>query len=151
MNSADLQVFVDGAATFFNAFGSHQVIVGSPYLSTASTPPVFDYTGLIHLSGEFTGCVYATASQALLYRLLREIGESDINKENCLDLIGEMANTLAGNARNYFGEHFMISVPTKLLGLSPPIPTSMDILPYVIPMSWDDEMASLVICIDYRV
>lgn len=52
--------------------------------------------------------VYFTAMRSMLVRLLAIMGEPDCSVENLADLVGEMANTISGNARKDFGEDFMI-------------------------------------------
>ena len=51
-----------------------------------------------------------------LRALLLQIGETDVSEHNLADMAGEVANTLAGNARVHFGSEFMISVPVIVQG-----------------------------------
>jgi len=44
------------------------------------------------------------------------MGGIKLSKENILDLSGEIANTISGNARSEFGEDFLISVPVVVEG-----------------------------------
>ncbi len=43
--------------------------------------------------------------------LLMRMQETDTSDENIKDLVGEVANTISGNARRDFGKNFVISVP----------------------------------------
>ena len=40
----------------------------------------------------------------------------DTSVDNILDLVGEVANTISGNARKVFGREFLISVPVMIEG-----------------------------------
>jgi chemotaxis protein CheX len=40
----------------------------------------------------------------MLRHLLISTGELDQSSDSLLDVIGEMANTISGNARRYFGD-----------------------------------------------
>ena len=96
--------------------------IGSPYLVTKGTPGVHDYTGVISISGKREGVVYFTAPRAMLTVLLMKMQETDFSHETMRDLVGEVANTISGNARKDFGRDFVISVPSVLAGEKPDIP-----------------------------
>jgi chemotaxis protein CheX len=63
-----------------------------------------------------------------------------------LDLVGEVANTFAGNARRHFGEKFNISVPSSLNGAQGKA-FDGDSRPYVIPIQWRAYNSALVVCV----
>ena len=85
--------------------------VGSPYLVNEGKPTVQEFTGLISIAGKRRGIVYFTASRPMLTVMLMRMGETELTQENMCDLVGEVANTISGNARRDFGKDFMISVP----------------------------------------
>jgi len=61
--------------------------------------------------GARKGIVYFTAPRGMLTVLLMRMQETDTSDENIKDLVGEVANTISGNARRDFGKNFVISVP----------------------------------------
>lgn len=148
MKAQDMQTFIDAARNYLTQAGDTEVEVGAPHLTEQKNLVAHDYTGLIGISGGYKGCVYVSAPKAMLRHILLHLGEPDYNEDNCLDLVGEIANTLSGNARRHFGEHFMISVPITLNGAPERIKTSTDIRPYVIPLIWRSYKATLVICLE---
>ena len=81
-----------------------------------------EYTGIINITGKREGVVYFTAPKAMLTVLLMKMQESDFSHETMRDLVGEVANTISGNARRDFGRDFVISVPSVLSGEKPAIP-----------------------------
>ena len=67
--------------------------------------------------------------------------------ENLCDLVGEIANTFAGNARRDFGHQFQISVPQVVSGQVAPAEFPTGTRPIVIPIDWRTYKARLVVCL----
>jgi chemotaxis protein CheX len=59
--------------------------------------------------------------------------------------VGEIANTLAGNARKVLGSELGISVPVKLHG-QPGLTARVRERPYVITLRWSHQPA--LVCVD---
>lgn len=115
MKSEKLKVFVESVIAFFEQAGDQLEEVSTPYINSNQTPVAYDFTGIITVSGQFEGTVYVSATSALLRKLLLVIGEPDNTSLALLkDLIGEIANTVSGNARSEFGSQFIIS-PLSLI------------------------------------
>jgi chemotaxis protein CheX len=68
------------------------------------------------VTGRRTGIVYFTAPRGMLIVMLMKMNESDVSHDNLCDLVGEVANTISGNARRDFGKEFIISAPEVLAG-----------------------------------
>jgi chemotaxis protein CheX len=85
---------------------------GSPYLCIDKAAVVQDYAGVIGISGNREGKVYFTAPRGMLSVMLMCMNETDTGEQNVRDLVGEVANTISGNARRDFGRNFVISTPT---------------------------------------
>src|SRR5438046_762672 len=109
----ELKTFVEGTTNFFEVAAQQPASIGSPYLMEGS-PAVHEYTGVINISGKREGVVYFTAPKAMLTVLLMKMQENDFSHETMKDLVGEVANTISGNARRDFGRDFVISVPSVL-------------------------------------
>ncbi|MFT5421942.1 MAG: chemotaxis protein CheX [Candidatus Endobugula sp.] len=148
MSEKILSVFIEGAVRYFQHTSHKEVHVGTPYLANNSKPAAFDYTGVIGVSGPRRGCVYFTAPVILLKHLLLSIGEEDTSEEYIVDLVGEVANTISGNARREFGKDFMISVPVVIEGAPGHIHLPKDLRSYVIPVYWKAYSAAVVICFE---
>lgn len=143
-----LQVFLGGVRKYFYQWMSEDELeVGTPYLIESSQPSVKDYTGVITIKGINSGMVYFTAEKELLDRLLLLMGESAITAELMADLVGEVANTIAGNARSEFGEEFDISVPIVLRGSAEEITLPHKDRSFVIPLKWQRYSAFIVIAL----
>ncbi|HFC6388332.1 TPA: chemotaxis protein CheX [Neisseria bacilliformis] len=146
MKEEKLQIFIDGVQKYFaQMIAGEELVVGTPYLIENKIPSAKDFTGVIAISGKNQGVVYFTAPKELLERLLVLIGEKDTGEELMVDLVGEVANTIAGNARSEFGEEFEISVPIVLRGAPDEILLPRKDRSFVIPITWRNRSAAIVI------
>jgi chemotaxis protein CheX len=129
---------------FFNVT-SVPAAMGLPYIKRGDDP-VFDYTGIIGVSGVRRGGVYYTAGKELLAEFGKSIlGEEELNDEALNDLVGEMTNTIAGNMREIFGPSFFISVPIVLKGKIDNISMRLKPPVFVIPIKWKDYKSHLAV------
>jgi chemotaxis protein CheX len=103
---------------------------------------------MITLSGKFRGCVYFSAPRLLVRELLIQLQEPDTREVNLLDAIGEVANTIAGNARRHFGNALDISVPITILGTSEQIKCGVRTRPFAIALRWQRYEAVVVVDIE---
>lgn len=145
MNAQELTVFIDGAVHYFNQISGDAADVGTPYLMNTREPAARGYTGIIGVTGDKKGNVYFSAPQLLVKHLLSSMGEDDMSHENLCDAVGEVANTISGNARKFFGKEFMISAPVVVTGQSEKIAVSEEVRSYVVPITWRGHEAGLVI------
>ena len=76
------------------------------------------------------------------------MGENETDTANVLDIVGEVANTISGNARSAFGKDFMISVPLVIEGAPSYIHLPKALRSYVIPVYWKAYSAAIVICFE---
>ena len=144
MDEQELRVFIDIVSQYFERQTGRLPEIGSPYLGEANALPIYDFTGVIGISGERQGCVYFTAHRDLLRELLLHVGESTLSDENLSDLVGEVANTISGNARRVFGPEFMISVPVVVAGAAQAIQVPRNVKAYILPLRWHKREAALV-------
>ncbi len=147
MKEDNMQIFVDIVKNFFNQLDMEEVIIDTPYLLENDTPKILEYTGMIGVSGAHKGVVYVTASRELLTKTLECMGEPDDSEENIIDLVGEIANTISGNARKEFGADFHISVPVVFQGAPKSMILPKDERSFVIPIEWHSQVSEIVICV----
>jgi chemotaxis protein CheX len=144
LGETELKVFVDTVTHYFLQTTKEPAVVRAAYLADGVIPR-FEYTGLITVSGSFRGCVHFSAPAGLVKSLLIELGERDQSDENLLDAVGEIANTIAGNAQRHFGKALEISVPVKLQGGSEQIKAAVRARPFVIALQWRRHSAVVVV------
>lgn len=147
LREEEIRVFVDAVRNYFVQLTTQSAVVKAAYLASNEVPR-FTYTGLITLAGQFHGCVYFSAQQEMLYALLREMKEQDTSEDNLLDAVGEIANTIAGNARRHFGSGLDISVPVAIKGVSEQIRAAVRTRPLVILVQWNGH--EMVVVVDLK-
>lgn len=147
LSENELKIFIEAVTHYFSHLTREPAEIRSAYLSGEETPH-FDYTGLITLSGRFRGCVYFSAPRLMVRELLIRLQEPDTREDNLLDAVGEVANTIAGNARRHFGDALDISVPVTIRGASEQIKCSVRTRPFAILLRWQRYEAAVVVDIE---
>ncbi len=148
MNDNDLKMFVEGSSHYFNTVSQKPASIGAPFLIKDINKYLSDYTGIISISGNFKGCVFFSAPKNMLIKLLSTMEILTPTHVQLMDTVGEVSNTIAGNARREFGDKFMLSTPILLEGKSKRIKTSKIEEVYVIPIIWYQHQANLIINIE---
>jgi chemotaxis protein CheX len=148
MTKVELETFVEGTTHYFEAAANQPASVGSPYIVQEGKPSVQEFTGVISIAGKRRGIVYFTASRPMLTVMLMRMGETELTQENMCDLVGEVANTISGNARKDFGKDFMISVPQIVAGQPEKVQPPENTRSFVIPINWRSHSAQLVVCLE---
>ena len=149
LSEQDLQVITDTVQSYFGRLTKERARISASFLAEAGEAlPEFDYTGMIQISGAYRGWVYFTAPKLMIRYLLLSVGETLQGDDIFMDTAGEIANTIAGNARKHFGETMQISVPTTRMSgdaagawLGKPVHER----PMVIHIQWQALAAALVV------
>ncbi len=144
LNETELKVFVDAVLNYFQATTPEPARVRAAYLADGELPHN-PYTGLITVAGHYRGCVHFSAPAALLRELLLACRETDRSEAMLLDAVGEIANTIAGNARRHFGAGLEISVPVTLKDAAGNIRAAVRARPFVICLRWRVHEAVVVV------
>lgn len=148
MKQQKLNAFVEIVRHYFTQF-NEELVVDTPYLvENHMAPTLNDYTGVIGISGVKRGLVYVTASKELLNSVLKEFGEPEKHEHNLIDLVGEIANTIAGNARSEFGSEFHISIPLVFKGSAQSVALPKNERSFIIPIMWKSQVGEIVICLE---
>jgi chemotaxis protein CheX len=147
MNDRDIQVFITCVQRYFESIERNVMVVIEPPFIKDEERPFLEYTGIIGISGKARGAVCFTANGVMLENILNLLNEAPINRNVICDLVGEIANTLSGNAREEFGRDFLISVPIVLTGKNVSFQFPPDSRNYVIPIIWQGERAYLLVCL----
>jgi chemotaxis protein CheX len=144
LNESDLRLFVDSVTRYFAVTCRTPPQIAAAYLGTG-TLATHDFNGIVSFSGRFTGQVIVSLPAAALRELLLMQQESDLSDRNLLDAVGEIANTLAGNARQALGSGLEISVPVTLRGRAGR-QARVRPHPYVITFRWNTYPG--LVCVD---
>lgn len=144
LNESELKLFVESVRRYFKVLTKTEPEITSAFLATGDLEG-HDFNGIVTFSGAYNGHVIVSMPPQLLKELLLLQGETDLSEGNLLDAVGEIANTLGGNARKTLGSALQISVPVKLHGNSG-IKARVRKRPYVITLRWNRQPA--LVCVD---
>ncbi|MBN2443629.1 MAG: chemotaxis protein CheX, partial [Spirochaetales bacterium] len=112
MEQDQLKIFIQSMLTYFNKITGTPIDVGVPFLKKPDQNILLQYTGAIGISGKMRGAIYLTADEEFLYALLIKImPTAPKEKKQLAGMVGELANTIAGNAQSALGKDFLISIP----------------------------------------
>ena len=142
-----LGVFLSSISAFFAQIDDASVAIDTPYLNSNKSAVGYDYSGIIKISGPIEGCVYVSAPSVMLREVIKVMGEPDSSITMMKDLLGEMTNTISGNARTEFGSDFIISPPKIIEGAPSIAYLPKDRQSYVTPFTWRGYEAVIGICI----
>jgi chemotaxis protein CheX len=146
LHEQELKTLVDATTHYFEVAGQEPASLGSPYL-VSSVPTIYDYTGVISISGKREGVVYFTAPRAMLTVLLMKMQQNDFTHENFCDVVAEVADTICGNARRSFGRDCVISEPNVVHGEGADLSVVPGRRSFVIPINWRSHSAKLVVAV----
>lgn len=142
----ELKIFADAIGNYFEQISGEGAEIRAAYLADAENlPPVHDFTGCISIGGRYCGKVYFSAPRTMLRHLLMKMREPEQTDENFLDAVGEIANTVAGNARKFYGAEMEISVPVTLAAFPDTWKRTTRSRPFVIRLYWKRYGAVLVV------
>jgi chemotaxis protein CheX len=143
----EVGVFVGGVLHYFGTTVQQAAQCGTPHLALGERPEISDYTGVVQITGKRVGLVAFTAPKSMLSVMLMRMQETDMSHENLCDLVGEITNTLSGNARRDFGQQFQISVPSVIAGRDGKLDYPQASRPIIIPIEWRNYHARLIVCL----
>ena len=144
LGESELKLFVDSVRRYFKVTTSQEPQITSAFLATKDLE-AHEFNGIVSFSGSYSGHVIVSMPERLLRQLLLLQHETDLSDGNLLDAVGEIANTLAGNARKVLGSDLNISVPMKLQG-GAGIKARVRQHPFVITLHWNQLPA--LVCVD---
>ncbi len=144
LHENDLKLFVDSIRHYLKVTTRQEPHITSAFLGTGDVEG-FEFNGIVTFSGSHNGHVVVSMPGKLVREILLLQHETDLGDSNLLDAVGEIANTLAGNARRALGAELQISVPIKLQGAHG-IKAKVRQHPYVITLRWNHYAA--MVCVD---
>lgn len=145
MEETILKIFARSITRYFDTVADGQAVLGTPYLSADHESVAFDFSAVIGITGSHRGNIYYTAPREKLHALLPLIGEAAPDDRLCAELVGEITNTISGNAREQLGAGFMISTPFIIEGKPLSVHTSKDTTCYILPVSWNQHRSRVLV------
>jgi chemotaxis protein CheX len=146
--SSDLAVFVNLMCHCFETISGSVPILGGSSIEIG-LPKLCAYSGFISVSGPLNGWVSLSIPGDLADSLLNIMNEPNRSEEYRLDLAGEIASTVASNARGHFGERLLVR--PALVTTDDVLPDTLQQPPLVlkIPFTWNNHKGQLLIGINH--
>lgn len=142
-----LKVFSRSTMRYFDAVAGGGATLGTPYLGGDTESAGLGFSAVIGISGSYRGNIYYTASREKLRELLPLLGERTADDTLCSELVGEITNTISGNAREQLGGNFMISPPFMLQARPLSVHPTRGVPLYVLPIAWRQFSSRLLIAL----
>ena len=147
MEETILKIFARSITRYFAMVAGGEAVLGTPYLSAENESVALDFSAVIGITGSHRGNIYYTAPREKLHALLPLIGEITPDDRLCAELVGEITNTISGNAREELGGGFMISTPFVLEGGPLTVHTAKDSTCYILPVTWNHHRSRVLVSI----
>ena len=148
MNESDISVFIDGVVRYYYQTADADISVQTPFLVHDINEHISEFSGRIQITGDYTGDVIFTAPRPMLTMLLATYGEKNTGEDYLLDLVGEIANTIAGNSREFFGSRFDLSTPVVATGNISDLFHQKGLKTYCVPIMWENQTAKLLLAVE---
>ena len=140
MNASYINPVLDAVQYVFKTMVGLNVTAGKPVLNKDKIP-VYEVNGRIGLSGAVCGAICVSLPETLSLKVASCMLEEEYKEldEDSIDVLKEITNMIAGNAKSNFpGDSIQISIPDLMLGKSSDIyPTGLPIIS--IPFFADDQ------------
>jgi chemotaxis protein CheX len=145
MEESILNIFAASIIRYFTTTTEQPAVLGTPFLGHPDEKIALDFSAVIGISGTYRGNIYYTAPRAKLHALLPLLGENELNDHLCSELVGEITNTISGNAREELGGGFMISTPFLLTGTNESVRAAQGAPCYILPIEWNSYSSRVLI------
>lgn len=144
--SENLKAIVDCVVLYYEKRPTEDVDIGSPFVGNLDDFTEVDresLVGEIAISGAYKGWVRYMAPEMMVRHICISIGEQNPGEEHIRSMVGEIANTVAGNLRKHVGPEFHISTPDVFRhGEKGGVDNGEAV--YIIPVSWKNYKSYLI-------
>ncbi|MGC4034283.1 MAG: chemotaxis protein CheX [Tepidisphaeraceae bacterium] len=117
LSSKQIMPFVNSTIRVFTTMVKIKPEIVAPVLKE-DAKTTYDVSGVIGFSGEIIGTVVLSFQMEAAQKLVSALVGMDIDPEtpDFIDAVGELANMIAGSAKNDLGMKASIAVPTVIIG-----------------------------------
>ncbi len=146
MKETELKHFVDSTLQYFQHATGSPATLGVPYVKKNDDDLYCDFTGIIGISGSRRGAIYVCVPLPMLQELAKIVtGLNEVPADAVRDMVGELANTIAGNATRSFERNFQISVPIIFEGKPKSVSIQLETPVFVLPSQWKGYQFSVIV------
>jgi len=138
INPTLIMAFVKSTKNVLSTMVGLEPRLGKPHVKI-QPHPTYDVSGIIGFSGEVTGTVVVSFSEATAVEIVKAFSGDRLTTDNpdFADAVGELCNMIAGNAKKDFGLEASISVPSVVIGSNHQVARMRDVPCIVIPCNCD--------------
>lgn len=117
LSSKQIMPFVNSTIRVFTTMVKIKPEIVAPVLKEDNKTS-YDVSGVIGFSGEIIGTVVLSFQMEAAQKLVSALVGMDVdpNTPDFVDAVGELANMIAGSAKNDLGMKASIAVPTVIIG-----------------------------------
>ena len=145
MDESILNIFAASIIRYFTTTTDQPAVMGTPFLGHEDEKVALDFSAIIGISGTYRGNIYYTAPRSKLHALLPLLGENELTDHLCGELVGEITNTISGNAREELGGGFMISTPFLLSGSNDSVRPAHGAPCFILPIEWNSHSSRVLV------
>ncbi|MEO7098938.1 MAG: chemotaxis protein CheX [Luteolibacter sp.] len=145
MDESILNIFAASIIRYFTTTTDQPAVMGTPFLGHEDEKVALDFSAVIGISGTYRGNIYYTAPRSKLHALLPVLGEHELTDHLCGELVGEITNTISGNAREELGGGFMISTPFLLSGTNDSVRPAHGAPCFILPIEWKSHSSRVLV------
>jgi chemotaxis protein CheX len=140
--------FMNAVREVFKKMAGLDIKVERPFLKTSASP-AYDVCGIIGFSGQITGSVVLSFSDAAASKLVEAFAGTAFPRDtpDFADAIGELANMVAGSAKQHLGAAASISVPSVVIGSGYTVASLSGLPCLVIPCNSPHGAFAVEVCI----
>lgn len=146
-----IQPFIVAVRDVFHKMAKVEITCEKPHLKEGNHTS-YEVCGIIGFSGHVSGSVVVSFSDQAALKLVEAfVGEKiDRNTPDFADAIGELANMIAGGAKQHLGGSASISVPNVVIGKGYQIANMSQVPCLVIPCKSPHGDFAIEVCIKQR-
>ena len=150
MTEQTLGYFINSLKLFFAEITEEEPEMGVPFVEQDRGKVLKDYTSSISITGDCSGAVYVSMQKDMLTEIAKiMLEEQEVEEDTLGDVVGELANTIAGHGCQQLVEDYSLSVPMVITGKNHVIKLHRLNSPiYVIPFEWHSFTSYLFVGLD---
>ena len=145
MDESIFNIFAASIIRYFTKTTDQPAVMGTPFLSHEDEKIALDFSAVIGISGTYRGNIYYTAPRAKMHALLPLLGEHELTDNLCGELVGEITNTISGNARVELGGGCIINTPFLLSGSNDSVRPAQGAPCFILPVEWNSFSSRVLI------
>ena len=138
INPIYINAFLDSVQNVFSTMLNLKVEAEGLFVK-AKPYPAYDISGVVGFTGELAGSMTLSFSEDVAVKVVEAMTyeKMDVDSDDFVDAVGELANMVAGNAKKDFGLDASIGIPIVTVGAKHSFARLSDVPCIIVPCSCD--------------